>query len=154
VAEHLRWEPRDRVQVQAAVAQMVTETGLVKEGDCLSLAVVWPEGGRVIGQVELVWLSEAHRQGELGYIFNSHFGGRGLATEAAHAVLGLAFTYFNFHRVIARCRADNLASANLMARLGMRREAHHLSSSFIKGHWRDELVYALLDHGFHPGPEA
>ena len=31
-----------------------------------------------------------------------------------------------------------------MERLGMRREAHHLESSFIKGEWVDDLVYALL----------
>jgi RimJ/RimL family protein N-acetyltransferase len=148
VAEHLLWEPRDRAQTQASVAQMATETQLAKEGDCLTLAVVWPQTGRVIGQVELVWLNEASRQGEIGYIFNPRYGGQGLATEAVRALLDLAFTQFNAHRVIGRCSADNVASANLMARLGMRLEGHHLSNTFNKGRWRDELVYALLEHEF------
>ena len=38
----------------------------------------------------------------------------------------------------------NLASARLMERLGMRREAHFHSNEYVKDEWCDELVYAIL----------
>lgn len=38
------------------------------------------------------------------------------------------------------------ASWQLLERLGLRREAHHVSSEFVTGEWSDELVYAVLDH--------
>ncbi|MEU6268041.1 GNAT family N-acetyltransferase [Saccharopolyspora shandongensis] len=144
VARYLLWEPRDRDQVRDAVARMAKETGLGAEGDCLSLAVVSPELDAVVGQVELVWHSEANRQAEVGYIFNPDYQGKGLATEAAREVLRLGFEDLGLHRIIGRCNALNAASARLMERLGMRREAHFRQNTQVKGVWRDELVYAIL----------
>ncbi|MDA3645580.1 GNAT family N-acetyltransferase [Saccharopolyspora indica] len=144
VARHLLWEARDRAQTEAAVEQMARETALVDDGDCLSLAVVLPETDQIAGQVELVWRSREDRQGEVGYVFNPDFQGKGLATEATSALLRLGFEGLDLHRIIGRCSAHNLASAKLMERLGMRREAHFVDSMRIRGSWREELVYAML----------
>jgi RimJ/RimL family protein N-acetyltransferase len=151
VARYLRWEPRDREQTRAAVVQMVRENDLVGEGDCLSLAVTLPATGTVIGQVELVWLSEQHRQGEIGYIFHPGYGGRGLATEAARVMLGLGFDGLHLHRIIGRCDARNLPSAALLGRLGMRREAHLIGTAKGKDGWRDELAFAMLQDEWRAG---
>jgi RimJ/RimL family protein N-acetyltransferase len=151
VARYLLWEPRDRRQSQASVEQMAKEDRLAGEGDCLALAVVWPAVDRVVGQVELVWLSERHRQGELGYVFNPGYHGNGLATEAAREVLRLGFDELGLHRIIGRCAAGNSASARLLERLGMRREAHFVHSLIVKGGWRDELVYAMLQPEWRAG---
>ena len=70
--------------------------------------------------------------------------GRGYAIEAARVVLGVAFGEFGPHRVTGSCDARNLASARLMERLGMRREAHFRSNEYVKDEWCDELVYAIL----------
>ncbi|MFI6144505.1 GNAT family N-acetyltransferase [Streptomyces sp. NPDC051109] len=144
VARFMRWEPRGPQDVRVAVEQMARETELASNGDCLSLAVVEPVTGTVVGQVELVLLSAEHRQGELGYVFHPAHQGRGFATEAALAVLGLGFDALGLHRVIGRCHGDNTASARLLERLGMRREARFIGTEFFKGAWRDDLVYAML----------
>ncbi|MGX6606616.1 GNAT family N-acetyltransferase [Micromonosporaceae bacterium Da 78-11] len=138
------WEPRDRERTRVAVTQMVRENDLLGEGDCLSLAVVLEPTGAVIGQVELVWLSEQHRQGEIGYVFNPAYQGRGLATEAARVMLGLGFEQMRLHRIIGRCDARNRASAGLLERLGMRQEAHFVGNTTGTDGWRDELVFAML----------
>lgn len=144
VARFMQWEPRGPEEVRAAVEQMTRETELASDGDCLSLAVVEPGTETVIGQVELVLLSAEHRQGELGYAFHPAHQGKGFATEAALAVLRLAFEALELHRVIGRCHADNAASAGLLERLGMRQEARFIGTEFFKGAWRDDLVYAML----------
>jgi RimJ/RimL family protein N-acetyltransferase len=146
VACYMLWEPRNRQQCQAAVDQMVKETGLTKDGDCLSLAVVSPDAGRVVGQVELVWHSKQSRQGEVGYLLNPEYHGRGLATEAARAILRWGFEELDLHRIVGRCHAHNSASAALLQRLGMRREAHFIDDAIVKGAWREEYVYAMLQH--------
>ncbi|MEV4759411.1 GNAT family N-acetyltransferase [Micromonospora sp. NPDC049559] len=150
VARFMAWEPRDRERSARSVEQMTGEDVLAREGDCLTLAVVWPETGTVVGQVELVWLSEEHRQGEIGYVFSPRYQGRGLATEAATELLRMGFREFGLHRIIARCSARNEASARLMERLGMRREAHFVHNARHKGEWKEELVYAMLEHEFRP----
>lgn len=77
-------------------------------------------------------------------VFNPDHQGKGLATEAARAVLRLGLEELDLHRIVGRCNALNTASAKLMERLAMRREAHFMQSSIIKGAWHEEFVYAIL----------
>lgn len=46
----------------------------------------------------------------------------------------------------AYCFADNAASARIMEKIGMRREAHFRTDSLHRsGRWLDSYVYAILD---------
>jgi RimJ/RimL family protein N-acetyltransferase len=145
VARYLYWEPRDREQVRQALLSMVRGWALTAEGDVLALAVVLPDTGTVIGDVILRWTSVEHRQGEVGYVFHPRYGGRGFATEAATAVLRLGFDDLRLHRIIGRIDSRNTASARVLERLGMRREAHFIQNEVVKGEWTDEVVYALTE---------
>jgi RimJ/RimL family protein N-acetyltransferase len=145
VVRYLYWEARDRGQVEEYLDGKLGMTALEQEGDGLVLAIVWREVGKVVGQVSLEWLSEEHRQGEIGFIVNPDHQGRGLATEAAEVVLRLGFDGLGLHRIMGRCDARNVASIGLMARLGMRQEAHFVHNELFKGEWGDELIYAMLD---------
>lgn len=138
----LGFEPRTREQSRASVLTMAGEDALRAENDCLTLAAATEAG--VIGTVELVWRSQQERTAELGYVFHPDHGGRGLATEAATAVLDWGFNEFGLHRVYGRCHAGNDASARLMTRLGMRQEARHVESYLFRGEWADRLVFAVL----------
>lgn len=108
----------------------------------------------VIGTVELVWRSRLDRTAEIGFVFNPDHGGRGLATEAAAALVNWGFTEFGLHRIYGRCHGRNAASARLMARLGMRREAHHVASYLFAGEWADQLVFAILADEWRSRPVA
>ena len=145
VARFLYWEPRDLDEVRRVLDDKCRQSTLAKEGDRLSLAVYWPEVGKVVGELSLVWLSAEHRQGEIGFVFHPHYQGKGLAREAAAEALRIGFADFGLHRIIGRCDARNDASARLMERLGMRREAHLVHNEIFKGAWGDEFVYAMLD---------
>ncbi len=65
--------------------------------------------------------------------------------EAATALLGFGFRDVGLHRIYARCDARNVASARVMARLGMREEAHFREHMHVKGRWDEELICAILD---------
>ena len=97
------------------------------------------------GDVLLAFHSELHRGGELGWVLDPAYSGHGYATEAAHAVMHLAFDGLGLHRLTARVDARNPASSRLAERLGMRCEAHQISNEWFKGEWTDELDYALLE---------
>ncbi len=47
--------------------------------------------------------------------------------------------------MIGRVEARNIASARVLEKLGMRREAHFVENELVKGEWQSELVYAILD---------
>ena len=75
VNTYLYSEPYTREQAAENLQKWTELHELTEEGQSLTLAVVLPEEDRVIGKVDLEWLSEQHRQGEVGYIFNPAFQG-------------------------------------------------------------------------------
>jgi RimJ/RimL family protein N-acetyltransferase len=143
VTRYLLYDVRDRDQVRGILQQRIQADG--PERDAVDLAVVLPDTGALIGDVVLFLRSKEHRQGEIGYLFHPDYGGRGYATEAARMLLRLGFEDYVLHRIIGRIDARNTASARVLERLGMRREAHFVQNEIVKGEWSDEVVYAMLE---------
>ena len=141
-ARYLENEPMSRAQARALVTRRVGSSTLAGVGEVLNLVVELAQTRAVAGDCVLFWRSEG--QAEVGYVLNPAHYGRGYATEAVGALLRLGFEDLGLHRVAARCDARNTASARVMQRVGMRREAHLVQSEFVKGQWTDELIYAIL----------
>jgi RimJ/RimL family protein N-acetyltransferase len=136
---------RPDAEVAKSLAERKSKTALHAEGDRLILAIEEKATAKFVGEVVLVWLSETHNSAEAGFIIHPTFQGRGYAREAILPLLRFGFEVMKFHRIIGRCDGRNTASARLMAKLGMRQEAHLIENEFIKGEWTDELVFALLE---------
>lgn len=78
---------------------------------------------RAPGGAALLGAAGFHRLGvepELIYSLTPTAFGRGLATEASHALIDDAFERLGFARVLARTDTPNRASVAVMERLGMR----------------------------------
>ncbi len=89
-------------------------------------------------------------EAELGWVIDPEHGGRGLATEAVRAALGICFDQLGLRRVVAGCFAENIPSWRLMERVGMRREIHTVEESLHRsGRWLDGLGYAMLAREWH-----
>jgi len=58
-------------------------------------------------------------------------------------LLRLGFEGLVLHRIAGHLDARNTASARVLERAGLRREAHLVENEFIKGEWTDELIYAI-----------
>jgi RimJ/RimL family protein N-acetyltransferase len=143
VTRYLLYGTRERDQVREILEQRIRADG--PERDAVDLAVVLPDSGTLIGDVVLFLRNPEHRQGEIGYVFHPDHSGRGYATEAARVLLRLGFEDYGLHRIIGRIDARNTASARVLERLGMRREAHFVENEIVKGEWTDEVVYAMLE---------
>lgn len=76
--------------------------------------------GFQIGGVCL-YLTKDRTQGELGWILNSDYHGKGYATEAARAMIELA-KKLGLKEVFAHCDSRNKASEKVMQRIGMAME--------------------------------
>jgi len=113
----------------------------------LSLLIELKAEQKVVGNVGygITVIDDAHKLGSIGWSLSPVHRGRGIATEAAMAVLGLLFDHLGVHRVQARTGRANAPSWRLMERLGMRREAHFREShTNLSGAWDDEYIYAIL----------
>ncbi|GAA4906191.1 RimJ/RimL family protein N-acetyltransferase [Stackebrandtia albiflava] len=146
VSRFLYRPPLTRDQVAVSVWDGVTPHRFRCDGDRLLLAVEEP-GGEVAGEVVLTLVNAAAGQGEIGWVFDPAFAGRGFATEAARGLAGWGFSR-GLHRIFARLDVLNTASARVCERLGMRREAHLVENDRDGDRWGSEYVYAFLAREF------
>ena len=144
VCRYLPYEPRSRAEVADKVAGWSTALTLAADGDHWILAVERSDRPGVVGDLYFAIKSTADATGEIGWVLHPDHNGHGYMTEAATAILDLAFTDLALHRVRAVLDPRNTASAALCRRLGMRQEAHFVEDLWFKGEWSDTAVYAIL----------
>jgi RimJ/RimL family protein N-acetyltransferase len=153
VSQYLLNEPRTREEVEEKMAEFVTAITLAGDGDFWQIAVVRADDpGRVMGHVYFTIKSVANSTAEIGFTQHPDFNGQGYMTEAANAVLEIAFGELGLHRVMAELDPRNSASVALCKRLGMREEAHFVEDLWFKGHWGDTGIYAILDREWAERP--
>ena len=139
VVRWLYWDAPTEEQTRAWIEGILArppETGT-------TFAVELRDSGELVGNVN-VMVDAANRQGEIGFIFHPDHQGHGYATEASRALVDHAFEHYGLHRVYGRLEPRNAASARVLEKLGMRREAHLIENEWIKGEWQSEAIYGLL----------
>jgi RimJ/RimL family protein N-acetyltransferase len=144
VCRYIPWTPRTREEVAAWLPRRAVTT-IPGPGSGASLAITLAETGELIGDTMIIWTSAEHRTGELGYVVNPAYAGHGYATEAARAMLAMAFERLGLRRMVARVDARNPASAAVLRKTGMRQEAVLVENEWFKGAWSSEIDFALLD---------
>jgi len=144
VCRYLPFPPMDGAEIDRRLAGQWQQRRLADAGSALTLGIEEAATGRLVGDVVLFVRSRSDESGELGWVLSPEHRGHGYATEAARALLALAFDELDLHRVIARMDPENDESARVAARLGMRREALMIEDERVKGEWADTLYYAML----------
>ncbi|MCI0439420.1 MAG: GNAT family N-acetyltransferase [Chloroflexi bacterium] len=145
VCRFMVWGPNTEEQTRSFIARMV-ELRQERPRASFELAIELREEGRLIGACGIRARPPEKRQGDIGYVLNSSYWGKGYATEAARALLAFGFERLGLRRIIATCATDNIASARVLEKVGMRREAHFREDVWLRDHWRDTYQYAILDH--------
>ncbi len=144
VARYQGWTaPYSRIQGQAFIAEM-KQKPLTIPGAWYQLALVSKADSTLIGDCAFHILADDARQAEIGFTLSRSFQGQGFATEAVTRLLDYLFGDLQFHRVTAICAVENLASARLLERIGMRREGRFVENIWFKDRWGSEYLYAVL----------
>jgi [ribosomal protein S5]-alanine N-acetyltransferase len=81
-------------------------------------AVHVKEDNRFVGWCGLKYLKEENEI-DLGYRFMENEWGKGFATETATACLQFGFEQRNLEKIIGRAHIDNIASQNVLQKVGM-----------------------------------
>jgi RimJ/RimL family protein N-acetyltransferase len=144
VATYLLHPARSREKVAEMAGEYAAHTRLEQDGDWIQPGI--EIDGRIRGHLYLNLHSAEQLGAEIGWSLHPDVGGRGYATEAATALLDVAFGEMGLHRVRADLDLRNTASAALARRLGMREEARHRQDVRDNtGAWSDSLVFAILE---------
>jgi len=143
VCEFMEWGPnsvgesKDFVRRSIRLWRQHPQTGF-------EFAIEQKADNKLVGSIGLYLHEPKRQQALLGYTFAKAYWGRGFGTDAARAVIQFGFKELKLHRISAMCDVRNIGSFRVMEKAGMRREGLFLQERFIKGHWRDTLVYSIL----------
>ena len=109
------------------------------------VGVVLRSSGQLIGNCGVRMASSDAHEADIGYELSPKQWGKGYATEAASAIVDFGFTELHLHRVWAWCVADNLGSARVLEKIGMRPEGRLRDKEHFKDRWWDRLLFGMLE---------
>ena len=127
------WDRAPVTRLATVEAMLADELAAMAEGRCRYWTVL--EDGDAIGGIDLSNIRDG--AAELGFLFRRDVWGRGLAAEAAGAVIaetGMA-------RISARIQGGNVRAARLLDRLGFRLDEKLPNYALADGRRRDCLLY-------------
>jgi len=150
VVQYMPWGPNTETDTKDFLDRSIAAAEL-EPRISYGLAVVLAEGNALLGGIGLDLDRPDGLQASLGYCFAREAWGRGIATEAANAMVAFGFDVLHLHRIQAGCDPVNTGSARVLEKLGMTCEGHLRRDTRIRGEWRDTLVYALLEDEYQPG---
>ncbi|MEV4396475.1 GNAT family protein [Nonomuraea sp. NPDC049607] len=145
VTEHMSFEPRNREQVEGAIAGVVESARNEPRTD-YSLAAVLPDGGELVAFARLS-IDLGHplqNSAQIGFALRSDRWRQGLGAEVVRLLLRLGFEQLDVHRIWGARSPVNEASGRVMSKLGM------VEEGVIRGHlklasgWRDSVVHSIL----------
>lgn len=142
VTEFLTWRPHPNEAYTREYLTYISRHYAI--GDFYDWAVVDRKSGRMIGTCGFTRFNFQSDCGEIGYVLNPEFRGRGYASEAAKEVIKFGFSKLGLNRIEAKYMPGNIASRRVMDKLGMSFEGTSRSSMFVKGKYCDVSTCAIL----------
>jgi len=101
-----------------------------------------------IGLIGLSNCSDKFKNAELWFKLAPEYWGKGYTVEAALALLEFGFTQLLLHRIEAGVATENTASIRFLEKIEMKREGLCRKILPIRGEWKDNYHYALLEEEF------
>ena len=145
------WGPNTVDQTREHLQHRVNHLQVAHDRRDWELLIVEKASGELVGGAGLRIHDSSALSGDLGYVMARAHWGKGIVPEACRKLLELGFGGFGLHRIWASADARNLQSQRVMEKLGMRREAHFVQDQWVKGNFRDTVVYALTEDEYWSG---
>ncbi|TAL91737.1 MAG: N-acetyltransferase [Rhodanobacter sp.] len=142
VARYQGWCPAD----VAAAREFIDAQLQQPSSGWFQRAIRLRESGALIGDLGVCLPRDPQDSVEFGVSIAPAYQGHGYASEALRAMFVFVFGQLGRHRIHASVDPRNLASMAMLRALGMRQEAHHRESLWLRGEWVDDVIFALLDH--------
>lgn len=98
-----------------------------------------------IGELHIHWYVKERGSWEIGYCIFPEFRGQGYCVEASKLALKYAFEDWNAHKVVAMCNEHNIASYQVMEKVGMKREGIFREELPWQGQWVNQYFYSILE---------
>ncbi len=148
VARYMGWEPATPEETRAWVLATIPYNQ-EQPRSSYNLSMVRRSDERIVGWIGIGRPSHRgayEREYDFGYALARAYWGHGYMAEALRALLQFAFEELRAQRVFGECDARNIASARVMEKAGMRREAEFRHRYKSAGEAQNNFRYAIHDH--------
>ena len=88
------------------------------------------------------------RTAEVWFKIHTDYWRQGYTTEALNKLLDFGFNDLKLHRIEAGCAVENIASSKVLEKVGMTKEGMKRKKLPIRGEWKDNYFYAILEEDF------
>lgn len=103
------------------------------------------ETNSFLGVAGMTLSADRFRLGEIYYKLLPKYWGKGFATEVSKGLIKAGFEVFKLHKVEAGVATDNLPSIRVLEKSGMIREGLRRKILPIRGEWKDNYHYAIVE---------
>jgi RimJ/RimL family protein N-acetyltransferase len=103
---------------------------------------------RLVGACDLTL--ENAEEADLGFIFSKDVWGMGYAPEAARTLIRTGFEQLGLNRIFSTCDVANGASARVLEKAGLQREATLQQHKYARGQWWTSFLYAIRREQWSP----
>lgn len=103
---------------------------------------------RLMGVLSLMTINKTDRNCELGFWIGKQFRSNGFAENAIKEGLNYAFKELKIKRVFALVYHNNIASCNLLKKIGFIQEGYLRKTTFKQNKWYDEFLFSILKEEF------
>ena len=140
VTRFMSYGPRTVAETRAYLERMLASQ---RENPRLiwELGVAVTADGRLVGACDLTL--ENAQETDLGFVFLRDVWGMGYATEAARTLVRAGFEQLGLNRISSTCDVSNGASARVLEKAGLQREATLEQHKYAKGQWWTSFLYAV-----------
>jgi len=142
LTRYVAWEQHH--SIEQTVFYLMTVEAAYRDAGLKEWGIFLADTGLLIGTCGFVRTDAAHARAEIGYTIGFDHQNRGYGTESASAVVRFGFERLGFHRIEAQVVVGNEASARVLEKIGMKREATLEGRVKIRGRFRDVAMYAKL----------
>lgn len=144
VAKYTSWYAHEKIEdTRAYVKYMVSRDELSDYNWIIEL------NHKIIGSISVCYADDDLEIAGIAYALGYDYWGKGYVTEAAGAVIRFLFDEVHYRKIIAGCDSENIGSARVLEKVGMKREAvlrEHIKRK--DGAWGDDLQYGILKREF------
>lgn len=111
----------------------------------INLAISLKSTSEFIGLIGISLSANRFKLGEIFYNIIPEQWNKGYATEAAKTVIKFGFEQLHLHKIEAGVATENTASIKVLEKLGMTREGLRRKILPIRGRWKDNYHYAIVE---------
>ncbi|WP_418357142.1 MULTISPECIES: GNAT family N-acetyltransferase [Shewanella] len=117
---------------------------LFDSGEWLSLAIERHDNQQFVGLIGFRCDDLALKRAEVGYLITPNQQGMGFATESLRTIVDWGALQFQMHKFIGICASSNIASLNVLQKVGFIVEGTLRQHTCIEGTWFDDCYLGLL----------